>query len=88
MATCPEPKYRDGKRAVEHATKACELSEWNESNAITTLAASHAEAGDFDAAVKWQTKANGLYVDPDDKREGEERLKLYREKKPYREVNP
>ena len=29
-ATCPDAKYRDGKRAVESATRACELSEWKE----------------------------------------------------------
>ena len=28
LAACPEGKYRDGKRAVELATKACELSGW------------------------------------------------------------
>jgi len=38
--------------------------------------------------VKQQTKANGLYVSPADKTKGEERLKLYQEKKPYRETKP
>ena len=28
LATCPDPKHRDGKKAVELATKACELTEW------------------------------------------------------------
>jgi tetratricopeptide (TPR) repeat protein len=87
-ATCPDAKYRDGKKAVESATKACELSEWKNPNTIDTLAAAHAEAGDFDAAVKWEMKANGFYTDAEEKKKGEERLKLYREKKPYRETNP
>ena len=87
-ATCPDAKFRDGKKAVESATKACELSDWKEAYPLGTLAAAHAEAGDFNAAVKWQTKANGLYTDTEDKTKGEERLKLYREKKPYRETNP
>ena len=84
-ATCPDAKYRDGKKAVESATKACELTEWKKRTFIGTLAAAYAEAGDFDAAVKWQTTANDLYSDPEDKKTGNARLKLYREKKPYHE---
>jgi tetratricopeptide (TPR) repeat protein len=84
-ATCPVAKYRDGKRAVESATTACELTGWKEAYMVGTLAAASAEAGDFGAAMKWQTKANGLYSDADDKKKGESRLKLYQEKKPYHE---
>src|SRR5207245_244869 len=28
LATCPEEALHDGKRAVEYATKACELTSW------------------------------------------------------------
>ena len=87
-ATCPDAKYRDGTRAVESATRSCELSGWKDANDIDTLAAACAEAGDFDAAVKWQTKANALYADAEDKATGQERLKLYRERKPYRQTHP
>ena len=79
---------RDGTRAIESASRACELSGWKDANDIDTLAAAYAEAGDFDAAVKWQTKANALYADAGDKATGQERLKLYRENKPYRRTNP
>ncbi len=85
LATCPDATYRDAKLAIVSATTACELREWKDAYSLGTLAAAHAEAGDFEAAVEWQTKANALHTDAEDKQKGEEKLKLFREKKPYRE---
>jgi tetratricopeptide (TPR) repeat protein len=48
---------RDGKRAVEHATRACELTQWKEPLYISALAAAWAEAADFDKAVAYQKQA-------------------------------
>ena len=76
---------RDQRQAVESATRACELTGWKEAGYLDTLAAAYADAGDFDAAVKWQTKASSLYSNTEDKITGEARLNLYRERKPYRE---
>ena len=59
-ATCPDPHYRDGKQAVQNATRACALSAWQEPNRLATLAAACAEAGDFANAVKWEQKAIAL----------------------------
>ena len=84
-ATCPNEKFRDGKRAVEVGIHACELSEWKEAYNLGTLAAAYAEVGDFAKAVEWQEKANKLYTDADDRKKGEERLRLFKEKKPYRD---
>ena len=86
-ATCPDERFRDGKKAVELATRACELTEWKDAEILDTLAADYAELGDFGKAVEWQEKTNKLYTDADDRRKGEERLKLYKEKKPYRETD-
>ena len=85
-ATCPDAKYRDGRKSVESATKACELTEWNEAGLIDTLAAAYAEVGDFASAIKWQTKALELETDSKNKEEYLARLKLYQEKKPYRDT--
>jgi tetratricopeptide (TPR) repeat protein len=83
-ATCPEASLRNGQRAVEAATKACELSEWKKENCLDTLAAAYAEAGDFDSAVKWETKAlDGV---PEQKRAAyQSRLNLYKDRQPWRD---
>ena len=85
-ATCPEEKYRNGKKAVESARRACELTGWKDASYIDALAAAHAEAGNFDEAVKWQKKAlefSGL--DDEVATEYRKRLKLYEGRKPYRQ---
>jgi len=86
LATSPQTNEHDGKAAVEFATKACELTKWRNPDYLNTLAAACAESGDFDAAVKWQTKAIELLADPKEKEDYRTRLKLYQEKKPYREA--
>lgn len=47
LATCPNEHLRDGKRAVELATKACELTRWRDFPSLQALAAAHAECGAF-----------------------------------------
>ena len=88
FATCPNPTYRDGKKAVEVAIEACELTRWKAAFCLETLAAAYAEEGDFALAVKWQVKAIELEVDRKEKEEYRARLKLFEEKKPFRETKP
>lgn len=85
LATCPEAKHRDGPKAVENATRACELTEWTSPLALSTLAAAHAEAGAFEEAVKWQTKAIEAAPPDSDPTAAQSRLEIYQAGKPYRE---
>jgi Tetratricopeptide repeat len=119
LATCPEAVLRNGEKAIENATQACELSHWKNANHLDTLAAAKAESKNFDEAVKWQKKAmdlrfpdwfilngvkgqrDGVVNIPDlpdsivSQRFGGlpafkqdcQRLRLYQEGKPYRDVS-
>jgi tetratricopeptide (TPR) repeat protein len=84
LATCPDEEYRDGKRSIELAKKACELSDWKNAGEICTLAAAFAEVGDFIEAVKWQEKAQSMYSRKEAAR-WEFLLDRYKSGKRYRE---
>lgn len=81
LATCPDERVRDGRRAIRMATKVCELSDWGMDWFLDTLAAAYAEAGQFDAAVFYQRKALEKAINKDEYRQ---RLELYKQRKPYR----
>ncbi|MCU0978915.1 MAG: tetratricopeptide repeat protein [Pirellulaceae bacterium] len=86
LATSPEDKLRDGTRAIQLATKACEVTEYKKPHVLSTLAAAYAETGDFDSAVKWSGKAVEMGVkekEVDDQLKKE--LESYQQKKPWRE---
>jgi len=57
LATCPLATIRNGKLAVLEARRACELTNWKLPWNFSTLAAAHAEIGDFAGAVSWEQKA-------------------------------
>lgn len=86
LATCPEERYRNGKKAFEYATKACELTDWKEPTSIDVLAAACAETGDFEQSIRYEKQA--LQASGMNKQFGDQarkRLQLYEEGKPYRE---
>jgi len=84
LAITPRADIRYGTTAVEYATKACELTEWKSPVTLDTLAAACAEAGDFDNAVKWESKVLQTPNLPETARAGaKSRLALYQAHQPY-----
>jgi tetratricopeptide (TPR) repeat protein len=86
-ATSHDDAIRDGSRAVEHALRAVDQQGEGNPLLLDTLAAAYAEARDFEAALRWQTKAVELAPAPH-KGELVQRLKLYEQQKSYREQSP
>lgn len=80
LASAPLSEHRNGKQAVEMATKACELTAWNDAGPIATLAAACAEARDFAGAIHWQRRA--IELAPDQK-PLKSRLLTYLARRPY-----
>jgi tetratricopeptide (TPR) repeat protein len=78
-ATCPDASFRNGKEAVELATRACQLDKWKDADQIDTLAAAQAEAGNFAEAERYQLKALSLLsADEALRSKFQARLKQYR----------
>ena len=84
LATSPDDKLRDGKRAIELGKKACEETQYKAAHILSTLAAAYAETGDFEKAIEWSKKAVELAED-ENKENLEKELKTYQDKKPVRE---
>lgn len=56
-ATSKNAEYRRPDEAVKLATKACEMTQYNASNPLDTLAAAYAASGDFAKARQWISTA-------------------------------
>jgi serine/threonine-protein kinase len=84
LATCPIDELRDAQAAVQHGERACELTEYEQTDALTRLAAAYAEAGDFAKAVETQQKAIANETGGSAIAEMRVRLLQYELKIPYR----
>lgn len=89
-ATNLDAARRDGRKAVEDARRACELTNHKSWNFLDTLSAAYAETGDFAKAIETQELAINIErkSEPSDEVENKklrDRLELYRQNKPYRE---
>jgi Zn-dependent protease len=86
LATCPVDSLRNGELALEHATWACDASGWTNPSCLGTLAAAHAEVGDFGEAVRWQQRAlaDSAYRQTYGEEVVRARLRLYEQGLPFR----
>lgn len=87
MATSPDPKARDGNKAVQLATQSCQLNQWKEAETIDTLAAAYAETGDFKHAIEFENEAIAM-MKPEGEtiKDARARILLYQSRHPYRET--
>jgi tetratricopeptide (TPR) repeat protein len=85
-ATCSSADLRDGKQAVDAATKACNLSNWNDWRCVDTLAVAYAETGDFQKAVAFENEAIlSQGISQSDLRAIQSRIYLFQRQQPYHE---
>lgn len=87
LATSPKDDVRNGKRSLELALKACELTEYKEAHILSTLASAYAETGDFEKAREWSGKAVELGSAEENSQldQLKKELESYQENKPWRE---
>ena len=88
LATSPVAYVRNGARAVELAQEAARLTSENDPSVLDTLAAAHAEAGEYEKAVTVTTRAIELAraaENTDLAAQLEARRQLYLRREPYRD---
>jgi tetratricopeptide (TPR) repeat protein len=97
LATSTNDDLRNGKRAIELARRACEVTEYKMPHILSTLASGYAEDGDFEEAIKWIEKGlevneareiDEVVTEEEKERQRkslEKELESYRQKKPWRE---
>jgi tetratricopeptide (TPR) repeat protein len=91
LSASPIDELRDGPRALDLARKACDETQFKNSQFVAVLAAAYAETGDFESAVKWSQKSLELLGEKGDAKSREEfaqALANYKDKKPWRFAMP
>jgi Flp pilus assembly protein TadD len=73
--------------AVVCATSACEIAGWRCASFLDTLAAAHAQAGQFESAIQRAEEVMEL-ASPELKADVLARLEQYRDRRPYRRALP
>lgn len=83
-ATCPDDAIRNGPQAVELALRACEQTEFRDAGCLDTLAAAHAEAGDWEQAAAFAERAIDCAGHDEERQEFARHLDCFSERKPFR----
>jgi tetratricopeptide (TPR) repeat protein len=86
LSVCPDPKYRNASKALDLAKRAVSLSEGP--TTLDTLAAAHAEFGDFKEAVEIQERvvAQARASGTEELKQYIQRLDAYKDRRPWRSV--
>jgi Flp pilus assembly protein TadD len=84
LATSADASLRDANEALTWAEHCARVSEYRDPACLDALAAAHAELGDFEQAVHWQSRAVSL-LPAGRNAELRSRLHLYQSGSPYRE---
>ncbi len=86
LATCPEARLRDGKRAVELAERVARKTGRENAVVLDTLAAAYAEAGRYPEATETARQSEQIQARQRAAPTGiRERIKLYQSGRPYHE---
>jgi tetratricopeptide (TPR) repeat protein len=83
LATCPDDDVRNAELAIDRAERAIELTGREDAATFDTLAAAHANAGDFAAAARTARQAVQLAA-AEEREAFQERLLTYQREKPFR----
>ncbi|MEX0641617.1 MAG: tetratricopeptide repeat protein [Pirellulales bacterium] len=86
-ATCPNPRYRSPEQALAAAEQARTLAPPGDSFVLDTAAAAHANAGQFEDAIRMQEQAIAA-APPDLVEQMQQRLALYQQGEPFRSGQP
>lgn len=84
LAACPDPAFRDGAAALKHVREFADKVGWTSPVALRVLAAAHAEAGNFQEAVRLQKKAVRPASHPSSSSRDAALLRIYSAGRPHR----
>ena len=85
LATSTDHEVRNGKRAIELAIKACEVTKYEQPHILSTLASGYAEVEDFESAIKWVKEGLAKSKEATQTESLTKELESYEKKQPWRE---